>query len=223
MKNCSGCSFFAFEKKNSAHHSLSQSISYFACLLAFCLSLSLQAQQQPADLLRMAATTRRARAGGAKPEGAARSTKATMKATRMQNNLWSLSATIARRLCDPGDALALCLVAAALLVGECFLCALVIVKVPCEQRSCFLMRMEREKKGKKLTETVSSGLSSSPPPCAPSLSQTIYLSLALSKQKTKQPLSLSLTHTHTQTRRSTGRPTWKRSAASWRGRETTRT
>ena len=101
----------------------------------------------------MAATTRRARAGGAKPEDA-RSTKAkattTLKKTSVQK-LWSLVATIAARLCDPSDTLALCLVAAALLVGECFLCALVIVKVPCERRNvfqCIYIHRERERKGK---------------------------------------------------------------------------
>ena len=63
--------------------------------------------------------------------------------------LSSLLATIAARLCDPTDSLALCLVAAALLVGECFLCAFVIVKVPCECRRksvSFFFGAQRERK-----------------------------------------------------------------------------
>ena len=85
----------------------------------------------------MAATTRRARAGAAKPEAArpkatAAAPKKKKEATAMLRRLSSPIAAIAARLCDPTDSRALRLVAAALLVGECFLCALVIAKVPCE-------------------------------------------------------------------------------------------
>lgn len=122
----------------------------------------------------MVATTRRARAGGAtKPDA-----KATAKTRKKKtpSNLWSLAATIAARLCDPGDTLALCLVAAALLVGECLLCALVIVKVPCESMFFKCVYTEGEKKGIQSPREVALER-----PLPPSLCRHRALSLSLTK------------------------------------------